>query len=95
MCAFTRFNFIEVIEGMKRARRQHVNKVIGGDMESLDVHDLPEDEAEIVAAFRVPETAPTPAGIPASPRPRREPLASWPLGAKGTLSREDIYEHLE
>jgi hypothetical protein len=68
-------------------------------MESIDVHDLPDDEAETVAAFveflkqrrqqRVQRAQP-PAHVPAE-----SPFASWPLGAKGTLSREDIYEHLE
>jgi insertion element IS1 protein InsB len=29
----------------------YLKKLKGGDMESIDVHDLPEDEAEIVAAF--------------------------------------------
>ena len=67
-------------------------------MESIDVHDLPDDEAEIVAAFveflkqrrhqRSQRTQP-PASVPAE-----SPFASWPLGAKRTLSREDIYEHL-
>jgi hypothetical protein len=63
------------------------------------VHDLPEDEAEIVAAFveflkqrtqqRAQREQPT-AHVPAE-----SPFASWPLGAKGTLNREEIYEHLE
>ena len=63
-------------------------------MESIDVHDLPDDEAEIVAAFvgflkqRVPLAQP-PTNVPAE-----SPFASWPLRAKETLSREDIYEHL-
>jgi hypothetical protein len=63
------------------------------------VHDLPDDEAEIVAAFveflkqrrqqRAQRERP-PATVPAE-----SPFASWPVGAKGTLSREEIYEHLE
>jgi hypothetical protein len=67
-------------------------------MESIDVHDLPDDEAEIVAAFveflkqrrhqRAQQEQP-PAHVPAE-----SPFASWPLGVKGTLRREDIYEHL-
>jgi hypothetical protein len=90
---------IEVREGMKRTRRHHLNKVTGGDMESIDVHDLPDNEVEIIAAFveflrqrrqqRAPRAHP-PAHVPAE-----SPFASWPLGAKGTLSREEIYEHLE
>ena len=68
-------------------------------MESIDVHDLPGDEAEIVAAFveflkqrrqQRSQRAQPPAHVPTE-----GPFASWPLGAQGTLSREDIYEHLE
>jgi len=67
-------------------------------MESIDVHDLPEDEAEIVAAFveflkqRRQQQAQR-QQVPAK-TPTESPFASWPLGAKGTLSREEIYEHL-
>jgi hypothetical protein len=84
---------------MKRTIRHHIKKVTGGDMESIDVHDLPEDEAEIVAAFveflrerrhQRAQRAQPPANVPPESL-----FASWPLGAKGTLSREDIYEHLE
>ena len=68
-------------------------------MESIDVHDLPEDEAEIVAAFveflkqRKQQRAQR--EQPAAHVPAESPFASWPLGAKGMLSREEIYEHLE
>jgi len=68
-------------------------------MESIDVHDLPEDEAEIVAAFveflkqRKQQRAQR--AQPATHVPAESPFASWPLGAEGTLSREEIYEHLE
>jgi hypothetical protein len=67
-------------------------------MESIDVHDLPEDEAEIVAAFveflnqRRQQRAQQ--AQPPAKTPIESPFASWPLGSKGTLSREDIYEHL-
>ena len=63
-------------------------------MESIDVHDLPEDEAEIVAAFveflkqRKQQRAQR--ERLAAHVPAESPFASWPLGAKGTLSREDI-----
>ena len=68
-------------------------------MERIDVHDLPEDAAEIVAAFveflrerrhQRAQRAQPPAHVPAE-----SPFASWPLGVKSTLSREDIYAHLE
>ena len=68
-------------------------------MESIDVHDLPEDEAEIVAAFveflKQPKQQRAQREQPAAHVPAESPFASWPLWAKGTLSREDIYEHLE
>ena len=64
-------------------------------MESIDVHDLPEDEAEIVAAFveflkqRRHQRAQR--EQPAAHVPAESPFASWPLGAKRTVSREDIH----
>ena len=67
-------------------------------MECLDVHDLPEDQAQLVAAFveflrrRVqPEVL---CATPQVKAPAENPFASWPLGVNGTLSREEIYEHL-
>jgi hypothetical protein len=84
---------------MKRTILYQLKTLTGGDMESIDMHDLPDDEAEIVAAFveflkqrrkqRAQRDQP-PANVPTE-----SPFASWPLGAKGTLSREEIYEHLE
>ena len=68
-------------------------------MESIDVHDLPEDEAEIVAAFveflKQRRQQQAQREHPPAQTPAESPFTSWPLGAKGTLSREDIYEHLE
>jgi hypothetical protein len=84
---------------MKRTILHQIKKFKGEAMESIDVHDLPDDEAEIVAALveflkqrrqQRAQRAHPPANIPAE-----SPFASWPLGAKGTLSREDIYEHLD
>lgn len=67
-------------------------------MESIDVHDLPEDQAHLVAAFVefLRQRTPRPVqseGQPA-PVPSKNPFAVWPLGAKGTLSREEIYDYL-
>ncbi len=70
-------------------------------MKSIDVHDLPEEEAQVVAAFveflrqrqRRP-AEPHPTATPGDERPTESPFARWPLGVKGTLSREEIYEHL-
>jgi hypothetical protein len=65
-------------------------------MESIDVHGLPDDEAETVAAFleflkqRRKQRAQR--EQPQAKIPTESPFASWSLGAKGTLSREEIYE---
>jgi hypothetical protein len=84
---------------MKRTIHHHVKKLAGGDMESIDVHDLPDDEAEIVAAFveflKQRRQRHVQRAQPLAKTPTESPFASWPLGVKGTLSREDIYEHLE
>ena len=67
-------------------------------MESIDVHDLPEDLAQMVAAFVEFLRQRTPPhmrseGYPA-PVLTENPFAVWPLGVKGTLSREEIYDYL-
>ena len=66
-------------------------------MDSIDVHDLPEEQAQLVAAF---------VEFLRQHRPQsevqaleahalvREPFATWALGVKGHLTRKDIYEHL-
>jgi hypothetical protein len=68
-------------------------------MDHIDVHDLPEEEARLIATFveflrrrkqavalqKVRETE-----VP----PAVGQFAVWPLGVKGTLSREEIYDHL-
>ena len=69
-------------------------------MDRIDVHDLPEEEAELVAAFV--EFLRRRKSLAAEPQEVREaaataplvPFATWPLGVKGTLSREEIYDHL-
>jgi hypothetical protein len=84
---------------MKHNILHHLKTLKGGDMESIDVHDLPEDEAEVVAAFveflKQRRQQQVQRGQPPAKTPTESPFASWPLGVKGTLSREDIYEHLE
>ena len=70
-------------------------------MDSIDVPDLPEEQAQLLAAFvdflrqrrgPTPEEAPR---TPAEETPEQgEPFATCPLGVKGNLSREEIYEHL-
>jgi hypothetical protein len=67
------------------------------DMEQIDVHGLPEEEVQLIAAFveflrtRKQEHRQPTAAVPAGQKPA---FAAWPLGAKGTLNREEIYEHL-
>jgi len=68
-------------------------------MERIDVHDLPEEEAEMVAAFveflrRRKAVAAEQREIQADATTPLVPFAAWPLGVKGTLSREDIYDSL-
>lgn len=70
-------------------------------MNSIDVHDLLEDEAQVIAAFveflrqrhkQPQETRKT--ALPAdAARPAPE-FSVWPLGVKGTLSREEMYDYL-
>jgi hypothetical protein len=67
------------------------------DMEQIDVHGLPEEEVQLIAAFveflraRKQEHRQPTAAAPVGQEPV---FAAWPLGVKGTLSREEIYEHL-
>jgi hypothetical protein len=71
----------------------------GDGMESIDVHDLPEEDAQLIVQLvellrrraHAPEVdAEAPAETPGE-EPR---FAVWHLGVKGTLSREEIYDHL-
>ena len=70
-------------------------------MESIDVHDLPEDEAQVIAAYvellrvrRKPREGEMARATPADAARDELVFATWPLGVKGTLSREEIYDHL-
>jgi hypothetical protein len=68
-------------------------------MDHIDVHDLPEEEARLIASFveflrrRQQTTAQREVQQAAETTPPVH-FAVWPLGAKGTLSREEIYDHL-
>jgi len=60
-------------------------------MDTIDVHDLPEDMARALAE--------TVEHLRLQVRRRRSearPVEQivWPLGVKGSLRREEIYEHL-
>jgi hypothetical protein len=71
-------------------------------MKSIDVHDLSEDEAQIIAAFveslrerrRQAAKASHAVVTGAEAIPQALTFATWPLGVQGTLSREEIYDHL-
>jgi hypothetical protein len=71
-------------------------------MQSIDIHDLPEDEAQIIAAFveflreRRRQAAEGSHAVvtEAEAIPQAPTFATWPLGVQGTLSREEIYDHL-
>jgi hypothetical protein len=68
-------------------------------MDHIDVHDLSEDEARVLTAFveflrsRKQEAAQQEVRQ-AETTPLQSPFAVWPLGVKGSLSREEIYDHL-
>jgi hypothetical protein len=84
---------------IKHTLHQQRSRWKGGDMENIDVRDLPEDQAQLVAAFveflKQRKQQRAQGEQPPANVPTESPFASWPLGAKGTLSREEIYEHLE
>ena len=70
-------------------------------MESIDVHDLPEGEAQVIAAFveflrqrQKRQTEGQTRTIQAEATKHALVFAAWPLGVKGTLSREEIYDYL-
>jgi hypothetical protein len=61
-------------------------------MRAIDVHDLPEEMAKAVAE--------TVENLRAQVKRRQNgkrpsEQITWPLGVKGRLSREEIYDHLD
>jgi len=73
-------------------------------MDTIDVHDLSDEEAKLVAEFaefmRQRKKQPVrmqqqeKRGEDTGQAPRAVSFAAWPLGAKGMLGREEIYDHL-
>ena len=67
-------------------------------MENIDVRDSPEEQAQLVAAFveflKQREQRRSSLEQTVLKTPAENPFTSWPLGVKGTLSREKIYEYL-
>lgn len=71
-------------------------------MESIDVHDLPEEEVRLIAQLvdlLKPRAQRTEAEVEGAEVPEdtpegESPFAVWSLGVKGTLGREDISDYL-
>lgn len=61
-------------------------------MESIDVHDLPEEEAQLIAAFVALLRRRRRAQQPVDEEAPR--VGVWDLGVKGPLTRREIYDHL-
>ncbi len=84
---------------MKQLFLYHRTRRKGRAMDHIDVHDLPEEEARLIAMFveflrrRKQGAAQREVQQAEAPTPPVH-FAVWPLGVKGTLSREDIYDYL-
>jgi hypothetical protein len=84
---------------MKQLFLSHRTKRRGRTMDHIDVHDLPEEEARLIATFvdflrrRKQATAQREVQQAEETTPPVH-FAVWPLGVKGTLSREEIYDYL-
>jgi hypothetical protein len=71
-------------------------------MESIDVRDLPEEDAQLIAQLvellkrrvHIPEAEVQAAEIREEIPGGESPFATWNLGVKETLSREEIYDYL-
>ena len=61
-------------------------------MDTIDVRDLPEPMARAIAQT-VEHLRAELKRHPDDAAPQKE--VSWPLGVKGTLRREELYEHLD
>jgi hypothetical protein len=73
-----------------------VNKTKGGMKmsETIDVHDLPEEEIELLREFI--EFLREKAKVRGKATAEKEEIifATWPLGVKGKLTRREIYDYL-
>ena len=72
-------------------------------MDAIDVHDLSDEEAKLVAEFVEFMRQRKKQQVKMQQQEKIENIkqapqvisfAAWPLGVKGTLSREEIYDHL-
>ena len=77
-------------------RDKLINKMKGGMKmaEAIDVHDLPEEEIKLLQKFI--EFLREKAKVRGKATAEREEIifATWPLGVKGKLTREEIYDYL-
>jgi hypothetical protein len=80
---------------------QQTSQYKENEMESIDVHDLPEDDAQLIAAFveflrsrYKGQTKVQGTEIQAQAPQQDLNFAAWPLRTKGDLSREEIYDYL-
>ena len=77
-------------------RDRLTNKMKGGMKmaEAIDVHDLPEEEIKLLQKFI--EFLREKAKVRGKATAEREEIifATWPLGVKGKLTREEIYDYL-
>lgn len=62
---------------------------------TIDVHDLPEEDVrlvqEMIKLLRKRKGIRT---VPKRAGKKKVVFGAWPLGVKGTLTREEIYDHL-
>jgi hypothetical protein len=66
-------------------------------MDSIDVHDLPDEQAQLLAAFAEflrQSQKPAPAQAPEARTKATPPFATWPLAVKGQLTRKHLDEYL-
>ena len=64
-------------------------------MGGIDARDLPEKARLITQSVKLPRHRRyLPAAPPEKPTLHKIPLAIWPLGSKGALSWEEIYDDL-
>ena len=60
----------------------------------IDVHDLPEEEVKIIQDLVECLRAKAKAKQNEAAEEEKIDFALWPLGVKGALTREEIYDHL-
>ena len=73
-------------------------------MQTIDVHDLSTEEIHLITEFveflrqrkklLTTEAVRPPSVAAERPETAQSTFAAWSLGATGTLSREEIYDHL-